>query len=135
MKFKSVMRLVVTLMGAAAAGAAQSPGSLFVTSGAMANMSRDLRAAGIGDLVTIVVSDQATAEASGGTDTTRKSTGNANAGSGFDNHLKAADATNFRRGRRNCFGREFEIHGIGFHASISRSRLSLLNRAHPPRMV
>lgn len=54
---------------------AQSPGSLFVTGGVLANAARDVRAAAPGDIVTIVVSDRASAAATGGTNTTRQSSG------------------------------------------------------------
>ncbi|MEP7352991.1 MAG: flagellar basal body L-ring protein FlgH [Acidobacteriota bacterium] len=73
----------LAMIGSAALALAQSPGSLFAAGGPLTDMTRDLRAAGLGDLVTIVVSDQASAEATGGTDTSRKSTGNANVTSLF----------------------------------------------------
>jgi flagellar L-ring protein FlgH len=50
-----------------------SPGSLFTPSGRLADPTRDLRAAEIGDIVTIVVSDTASAVANGVTNTSRKS--------------------------------------------------------------
>jgi flagellar L-ring protein precursor FlgH len=56
---------------------AQSPGSLFTTSGPLSNAARDLRASAPGDIVTILVSDQASATATGGTNTSRQSAGNA----------------------------------------------------------
>jgi flagellar L-ring protein precursor FlgH len=56
---------------------AQSPGSLFTPGGPLANPARDLRAQGVGDIVTIVVADRASAVASGGTNTNRASTGSA----------------------------------------------------------
>jgi len=56
---------------------AQSPGSLFTASGALSNAARDVRANAPGDIVTIVVSDQASASATGGTNTSRQSSGNA----------------------------------------------------------
>jgi flagellar L-ring protein precursor FlgH len=56
---------------------AQSPGSLFTSSGALSNAARDVRANAPGDIVTIVVSDQASATATGGTNTSRQSAGNA----------------------------------------------------------
>lgn len=52
-----------------------SAGSLFRPTGLLANPARDLRAGMVGDIVTIVVSDQASAIASGGTNTSRDSTG------------------------------------------------------------
>jgi len=69
-------RLLCLLLFSIAAGA-QSPGSLFTTSGALANAARDVRANAPGDIVTIVVSDQASATATGGTNTSRQSAGNA----------------------------------------------------------
>ncbi|MEO5922883.1 MAG: flagellar basal body L-ring protein FlgH [Bryobacteraceae bacterium] len=56
---------------------AQSPGSLFTSSGPLANSARDVRAGSVGDIVTIVVSDQASASATGTTNTSRQSSGNA----------------------------------------------------------
>jgi flagellar L-ring protein FlgH len=56
---------------------AQSPGSLFTASGALANAARDVRANAPGDIVTILVSDQASASATGGTNTSRQSSGKA----------------------------------------------------------
>jgi flagellar L-ring protein precursor FlgH len=43
----------------------------------LANPARDLRANAVGDVVTILVSDQASATATGGTNTSRQSEGNA----------------------------------------------------------
>jgi flagellar L-ring protein FlgH len=60
---------------------AQTPGSLFTTSGPLSNAARDVRAGLPGDIVTIVVSDQATATATGATNSSRQSTGNAQIGS------------------------------------------------------
>lgn len=56
---------------------AQSPGSLFTSAGPLANSARDVRAGSVGDIVTIVVSDQASASATGTTNTSRQSSGNA----------------------------------------------------------
>jgi flagellar L-ring protein FlgH len=50
-----------------------SPGSLFTPSGRLAELTRDVRAAEIGDIVTILVSDTASAVANGVTNTSRKS--------------------------------------------------------------
>jgi flagellar L-ring protein precursor FlgH len=65
--------IVWVAMGLTAAG--QSPGSLFSAAGPLANAARDVRAGATGDIVTIVVSDQASASATGGTNTSRQSTG------------------------------------------------------------
>ncbi len=52
---------------------AQSPGSVYVPGGWLADSSRDLRASQVGDIVTIVVNDTASALANGVTNTSRKS--------------------------------------------------------------
>ncbi len=70
---KRLLVLVVVPIGLHA----QAPGSLFTASGALANSARDLRASTVGDIVTIVVSDQASATATGATNTSRQSSGSA----------------------------------------------------------
>src|SRR5438552_5239047 len=50
-----------------------SPGSLFFPAGRLADSTRDLRASVVGDIVTIVVSDRASAIAKGVTNSSRKS--------------------------------------------------------------
>ncbi len=60
-----------------------SPGSLYTTNGLLANTSRDLRGAQVDDIVTIVVSDQASAVSKGGTNSARKSSVKAGISSGF----------------------------------------------------
>lgn len=57
--------------------AAASPGSLYEDSGRFADLARDQRAARVGDLVTIVVSDRASAVSRGATTANRKSEVNA----------------------------------------------------------
>jgi flagellar L-ring protein precursor FlgH len=57
--------------------AAQSPGSLYTPGGRLADFTRDLRASDVGDIVTIVVNDSASALAQGATNTSRKSSANA----------------------------------------------------------
>jgi len=52
---------------------AQSPGSLYTSSGRFADTTRDLRASEVNDIVTIVVLDRASAIAKGTTNTARKS--------------------------------------------------------------
>jgi flagellar L-ring protein FlgH len=56
---------------------AQSPGSLFVTGGPLTSIARDVRANGTGDIVTILVADQASASATGATTTKRDSSASA----------------------------------------------------------
>lgn len=50
-----------------------SPGSLFLPTGRLADAARDVRASAAGDIVTIVVNENASAVASGVTNTSRKS--------------------------------------------------------------
>ena len=50
-----------------------TPGSLFTSTGRLADGFRDVRASQVYDLVTIIVSDKASAVSTGGTNTTRKS--------------------------------------------------------------
>ncbi|MBZ5601589.1 MAG: flagellar basal body L-ring protein FlgH [Acidobacteriia bacterium] len=57
---------------------AQSPGSLYSAAGQLADAARDVRASQVGDVVTILVSESLTAVASGATNTSRKSTAQAN---------------------------------------------------------
>ena len=58
-----------------------SPGSLFTSTGRLADGFRDVRASQVYDLVTIIVSDKASAVSTGGTNTTRKSSVKASVGS------------------------------------------------------
>lgn len=57
-----------------AASAANTPGSLWRPGASLADLARDPRASQIDDLVTIVVSDKASAVAKGGTSSSRAST-------------------------------------------------------------
>ncbi len=59
--------------GRGSPGVASSPGSLFQAGGRFAELGRDFRAQGLDDLVTILVSDRASAVAKGVTNTNRKS--------------------------------------------------------------
>ncbi len=59
---------------AVAGGSGASPGSLYGASGRLGDMFRDQRAYQLDDLVTIVVSDQASAVATGVTNSSRKAT-------------------------------------------------------------
>lgn len=56
-------------------GLGASPGSLYSASGRLSDATRDLRASQSGDVVTIIVAENATATATGGTNTSRKSSG------------------------------------------------------------
>ena len=49
-----------------------SPGSLYASNGRLAAPTRDLKAANVGDIVTILVNDTASAVATGATNTARK---------------------------------------------------------------
>lgn len=63
-----------------AASQTASPGSLYSTAGRFGDVARDLRASQVDDLVTIVVSDRASAVARGTTNTTRQSSAKASIG-------------------------------------------------------
>jgi flagellar L-ring protein precursor FlgH len=65
--------LAASLATPARAQLGASPGSLFTPSGILADPARDVRAADVGDIVTILVSDTASAVANGVTNTSRKS--------------------------------------------------------------
>lgn len=71
------MKLVLLCFTAIVA-LAQSPGSLYAVNGSLADSARDLRASGVDDLITIVVSDSLSAVASGATNTSRKSSATSN---------------------------------------------------------
>jgi flagellar L-ring protein precursor FlgH len=58
---------------AAPSASPPSPGSLYSSGGRLADLARDLRASQTHDLITIVVSDQASAVTTGTTNTSRKS--------------------------------------------------------------
>src|SRR5215469_7440141 len=58
--------------------AQSSPGSLYIPGGRLAASTRDLRASDVGDIVTILVNDNASAVATGATNTSRKSSANSN---------------------------------------------------------
>lgn len=59
--------------------AADNPGSLFAGPGALAELSTDLRARNVNDIVTVVVNEQASAVSTGVTKTQRASSANAGA--------------------------------------------------------
>src|SRR5262245_36238443 len=67
------MKVLLALSLPVCLWALASPGSLFSPSGLLANPARDRRASETGDIVTIVVSDKASAIAKGVTNTGRKS--------------------------------------------------------------
>ena len=61
---------------ARAAGQQPPAGSLYTSAGLLGDLGRDLRASQVDDIVTIVVSDRASAVSSGTTNTSRKSSAN-----------------------------------------------------------
>lgn len=61
----------------------ETPGSIFVSTGRLADNVRDVRASQVLDLVTILVSDTSSAVSSGVTNTSRKSSANASVSSLF----------------------------------------------------
>jgi flagellar L-ring protein precursor FlgH len=74
MKWLLWMAVPATLMAQTVA----SPGSLFATGGRLADSTRDLRASEVGDIVTILVNDSASALAKGTTNTARKTSATSN---------------------------------------------------------
>jgi len=68
--------LVPALLPAQNGGFGSSPGSLFSPSGRLSDSTRDLRASQVDDIVTILVTESASAVASGVTNTSRKSSAN-----------------------------------------------------------
>src|SRR5205807_3882411 len=71
-EMRCLWRVLLPVVGFAQ-GELASPGSLFSAAGRLADSTRDLRASTVGDIVTIVVSDRASAIAKGVTNTSRKS--------------------------------------------------------------
>ncbi len=66
-----------------------SPGSLFDSGGRFGDLTRDLRASQVGDVVTISVSDRATSSAQGGTSSSRSSSAKASVSSLFGPNIPA----------------------------------------------
>ena len=82
---------ILLLLSVLAMGQTQpTSGSLYSASSPLAFSARDLRATRVGDIVTILVSDSASALASGGTNTSRDSS----AANQITNLLGAVPATN-----------------------------------------
>jgi len=71
-----MLRILLFMAVPLALIAQPSPGSLFVPGGRLAASIRDLRASDVGDIVTILVKDNASAIATGATNTSRKSSVN-----------------------------------------------------------
>jgi flagellar L-ring protein FlgH len=72
MKLLIAAVLLARLTVAQMVGLKPSPGSLYVSGGPLADSVRDLRASGVGDVVTILVTDSTSALATGNTTTSRK---------------------------------------------------------------
>jgi flagellar L-ring protein precursor FlgH len=73
------MKLLFVLIAVPAFLRAQpSPGSLYASGGRLSDWTRDLRASEVGDIVTILVNDSASALAKGATNTSRKSSAKSN---------------------------------------------------------
>ena len=71
--------------------AKSSPGSLYSSSAAFANFTREFRAGAVDDLVTVIVSDKASAVTNGTTNTQRKSSSTGGITSLFGQTLGAAN--------------------------------------------
>jgi len=85
-----------------------SPGSLYSPQAALADLTGDLKARRVDDLVTIVVLDRASAVAKGSTQSSRKSDVNYSIGSFFGKHSSAAGLSNLAKG-----GGESQLQGQG----------------------
>jgi flagellar L-ring protein precursor FlgH len=72
MKIRYVVA-ITSLCGAALAQAPFSPGSLYTPAGRLGDLGRDFRASQLDDVITVVVSDRASALARGTTNSARKS--------------------------------------------------------------
>jgi len=82
MKYFPVFWLPLSLFAQSAA-TTNSPGSLFAPSGRLSDAGRDVRAARVDDVITILVSDNLSAVASGATASTRKTSANHQIGAAF----------------------------------------------------
>lgn len=71
----TTLRILTALLSCALLAAAEppSPGSLYSPQGRLADLARDLRAWQVGDLVTIVIAEKASAASRGTTNSNRKS--------------------------------------------------------------
>ena len=78
-----------------------SPGSLFTVTGRLADGFRDVRASQTYDLVTIIVSDKASAVSTGGTNTSRKSNVNASVSSLFGPKASTSALSNLAKATNN----------------------------------
>jgi flagellar L-ring protein precursor FlgH len=74
MRLLLVFSLSALRLAAQIGGLGGSPGSLYTASGMLANASRDLKANGLDDMLTIVVNENTSAVAAGVTNTQRTST-------------------------------------------------------------
>jgi len=90
MKYVFIFLLTASLWAQNAA----SPGSLFVSTGRLADSVRDVRAGVVDDIVTIVVSESLAAVASGATNTSRKSSAVSNITSAYGILNSAARVAN-----------------------------------------
>jgi flagellar L-ring protein FlgH len=72
------MRKALPILALPALLAAQSAGSLYVAGGRLIDFARDSSASQVGDLITVLVNDSASALASGATNSSRKTSASAN---------------------------------------------------------
>jgi len=110
---------------ARAAGQRPSPGSLFTPGGRLAETARDLRAAQVDDLVTILVSDRASAVARGVTNSARKSSAKASIPAIFGPQQAGSALSDLAR-----LGGEQELQGQG-----ETSRQTILTTALSARVT
>ncbi len=67
----------------------RAPGSIYTPAGRLADLARDIRGVEVGDLITIVVSDRASAVARGSTSSSRKASAGASVGALFGSRSSA----------------------------------------------
>ena len=89
------------LSGRMAVVAKASPGSLYTPSGPLSNFTREFRAGAVDDLVTVIVSDKASAVTNGTTNTQRKSSSTSGITSLFGQTLGAANGLTTTMGGNN----------------------------------
>jgi len=105
------------------AGAAASPGSLWRPGASLADLARDPRASQVNDLVTVVVSDKASAVAKGGTASARKSSAKHSVAALFGPTRAAGPWSNLAGG-----GGETQLQGQGETSRESELRTTLSAR-------
>jgi flagellar L-ring protein precursor FlgH len=93
-KRSSIEEYIAQAEGAIPAPAAATPGSVFSSASPLTTLGADFRARGVGDLLTVVVADRASAVARGSTNTARSASANARIGALFGSFDPASRVVN-----------------------------------------